>query len=209
MRACPRTIPETVAFRTVLPVVVSRTTICVRRSAAVSPDCCSAGRRISDRYRPSGLTTALPVDERSMFSLIALWALSAYSVLSWLATAGLIETAHWKLLVERSRLTTVVVRSPETEPFFPFSSDVIMLTVPSADDKGLVSMMLLKFRGAAASASWALSEEMTGSSSLFPVVVHELMVSASVTTAVSAVSRRSVEKVRGIRGCAAIISGLL
>ena len=207
MSACPRTTPETVASLTVLPVFASRTTICVRRSAAVAPVCCSAGRRISDRYRPSGLMTALPDDERLMALFIALWALSAYSVLSWSATAGLMDTAHWNLSVERSRLTTVVVMSPETAPFFPFSSDVIMLTVPTADDNGSLSMSLFEFRGAVASASCAVREEMTGSSLLSPML-HELMVSASVAVAASAVSRRSVEDMRGVRGCAALISVL-
>ena len=138
---------------TVLPVLVSRTTICVRRSAAVSPDCCSEGRRISDRYCPSGLTTALPVDERSMFSLIALWALSAYLVLSRSATAGLMETAHWNLSVERSRLATVVAISLAVEPVPPATYDVLMVTRPLAVDNGWLSMSLIESCGLAASAS--------------------------------------------------------
>ena len=95
--------------------------------------------------------------------------------------------------MERSRLTTVVVRSPETAPFFLFSSDVIMLTVPTADDNGSLSMSLFEFRGTVSSAFCAVREEMTGSPLLSPML-HETMVSVSVMTAVSAVSRRSVEK---------------
>ena len=159
--ACPRTTPETLASLTVLPVLVSRTTTCVRRSAAVSPVCCSAGRRISDRCRPSGLTTALPDGERPMALFIALWALLVYSVLSWSATAGLIETAHWNLSVERSRLTTMVVSSLAVEPIPPATYDVLMVTVPLAVDAGPLSIWLLESCVLDASASCAVREVMT------------------------------------------------
>jgi len=86
--------------------------------------------------------------------------------------------------------------------------DVLMMTVPSADDSGLLSMRFLKLSGAAASASWALREEMTGASSL-PPMLHEPIVSASVVAAVNVVSRRRVEDLRRRRGCVALISGLL
>ena len=54
-----------------------------------------------------------------MALFIAVWALFAYSVLSWSATAGLMDTAHWNLPVERSRLTTMVVSSLAVEPIPP------------------------------------------------------------------------------------------
>ncbi|EFW26936.1 hypothetical protein HMPREF9057_01682 [Actinomyces sp. oral taxon 171 str. F0337] len=151
--------------------------------------------------------TALPDEERSMALFIALWALFAYSVLSWSATAGLMDTAHWNLPVERSRLTTMVVSSLAVEPIPPATYDVLMVTVPLTVDDGPLSIWLLESCVLDASASCAVREEMTGSSLLSPML-HELMVSASVAVAASAVSRRSVEDVRGVRGCAALISVL-
>jgi len=104
--------------------------------------------------------TALPVDERPTFSLIALWALSAYVILSWSVTAGLMESAHWNLSVERSRLTTVVAISLVVEPVPPTTYDVLMVTTPLTVDNGWLSMSLIESCGLAASASCAVREVM-------------------------------------------------
>nr|WP_303769885.1 hypothetical protein [Actinomyces oris] len=96
-----------------------------------------------------------------MALFIALWALLVYSVLSWSATAGLIETAHWNLSVERSRLTTMVVSSLAVEPIPSAAYDVLMVTVPLAVDDGPLSIWLLESCVLDASASFAVREVMT------------------------------------------------